>query len=271
MYYIVSPTEPFVNTILMSSRAFWCTGPLGLVQHADFWDTLAQNAIVHRNEISSLKSNAIVLDDGSEIPADILLCGTGWKLDYPFLSLELANTLGLPGSFGEDTAEEAKTWANLLDDADHHVLAEFPQLANPPIHREPRKYTSTSRLYNCIAPLHDNSVAFLGAPHVSNSFRTAEAQAIWTTAYFDGSIQLPPLEQAQRIVAYTSAFSRRRYPSNGAAGNFLFTELVWYTDKLLRDVGMRSHLKGWWAYWMDPCLAADYKGIKEEYRQKYGL
>lgn len=68
-----------------------------------------------------------------------------------------------------------------------------------------------------------------------------------------------------------NAFSRRRYPSHGAAGDFLFFELVWYTDKLLGDVGLKSHRKGWWTDWVEPCLATDLQGAGEEYRRKYGF
>ena len=68
-----------------------------------------------------------------------------------------------------------------------------------------------------------------------------------------------------------NAFSRRRYPSRGAAGDYLFFELVWYTDRLLEEVGLRSHRKGWWKDWVEPCLAADLKGAKGEYRRKYGI
>ena len=251
-------------------RSFWCTGPLGLVQHEDFWDTLAQNVHVYRNDISSLKPHSIILDDGSEIAADVLLCGTGWKSTYPFFSKEQAYSLGLPHPPDEDSPEHAKLWNSLLESADRQVLANFPILRNPPPHKKPEASTTTARLYNCIAPLEDPSVVMLGRAHVSNSFRVAEAQAIWATAYFDGNVKMPSLEQAQREVAYMNAFSRRRYPSHGAAGDYLFFELIWYTDKLLEDVGLKSHRKGWWADWVEPCLATDFKNVKDGYRKKYG-
>ena len=254
-----------------NSSAFWCTGPLALAQHDDFWDTIAKNVYVYRKDINSMKPQAILLDDGSEVLADALLCGTGWKFHYPMFSKEQAHALGLPHLPEEDSVQEIETWTSLLEAADRQVLADFPQLKHPPPHRNSNVATTTARLYNCIAPLEDNSVAFLGHAHLSNSFRTAEVQAIWTTAYLDGSISLPPLEQAQREVAYMNAFSKRRYPSHGATGDFLFFELVMYTDKLLRDVGLKSHRKGWWSDWVDPCLATDLQGIKDEYRQKYGF
>lgn len=255
----------------MNFSAFWCTGPLGLAQHDDFWDTIAQNVHIYRKDIRSMKPHAIVLYDGSEIPVDALLCGTGWKSNYPFFSQELARSLGLPHSPEEDSEQETKTWTSLLEAADRQVIAEFPQLEHPPPHRKPDVPTTTAKLYKGIAPLEDHSAAFLGHTDISNAFRAAEAQAIWTTAYLDGSISLPPLEQARQEVAYMNAFSKRRYPSHGETGDCLFFELVWYTDKLLEDVGLKSHRKGWWSDLVEPCLAADFKDVKDEYRKKHGF
>ena len=219
-----------------------------------------------------MKPHSIVLDDGSELAADILLCGTGWRSTYPFLSNQQASSLGLPHPPDEDSPEDAKLWDSLLESADRRVLDEFPILKNPPPYKKAEASTTTARLYNCIAPLQDSSVVMLGRAHVSNSFRAAEAQAIWATAYFDGNVKLPSLGQARREVAYMNAFSKRRYPSHGAAGDYLFFELVWYTDRLLEEVGLKSHRKGsWWADWVEPCLAADMKDVKDEYRKKYGL
>ena len=126
-------------------------------------------------------------------------------------------------------------------------------------------------MYNCIAPINDDSVAFAGHIYLSNAFRPAEAQAIWITAYFDHKVKLPPQEELEKEVAYMTAFSKRRYPSRGATGNYFHYEVVNYTDKLFRDVGLVSHRKGWW--WQDlvyPCLASDLRGMKDEYISKFG-
>ncbi|KAL8937035.1 MAG: hypothetical protein Q9216_004624 [Gyalolechia sp. 2 TL-2023] len=261
-----SPTFLKLET---TTSAFWYTGPLGLVQHDDFWDTLAQNVQVYRNNISSLKDRAIVLDDGTEIEADILLCGTGWNLQYPFFSGSQTRSLGLPHHPKDDSPDEAELWNTLLIEAEQRVLADFPILKDPPPHKASKISTTTLRMYNCIAPLDDLSIVFLGRAHVSNAFRTAEAQAIWATAYFDGHVKIPAPEQARRQIAYMNALSRKRYPSHGMAGDYLFFELIWYTDRLLEEVGLRSHRKGWWTDWVDPCLASDFEDVKREYLDKY--
>ena len=125
-------------------------------------------------------------------------------------------------------------------------------------------------LYNCIAPLDDPSVIFLGRAHFWNSFRAAEAQAIWATAYIEGSVKLPPRVEAERAVAMTNAMSKLRYPTQGRLGNGMFFELVCYTDMLLKEVGLKRHRKEGWADWAEPCLASDFKGVVEEYRALYG-
>ena len=218
-----------------------------------------------------MQSHKLVLDDGSEILADALLCGTGWDSRYPFFSMEQVCSLGLPHPPEEDSAEEAELWESLLKSADDRVLSEFPILQNPPLHKTLEISTTTLRLYNCIAPLEDDSVVFLGRPQVSNYFRTAEAQAIWTTAYFDRNVLLSPTKNAKEQVAYMNAFSKRRYPSYGTAGDCLYYELIWYTDKLLDEVGLKSHRKNWWSDLVDPCLTADLKDMADEYEAKYTM
>ena len=216
-----------------------------------------------------MKAHSIVLDDDSEIATDVLLCGTGWESKYDFFPKEQVCSLGLPHLPMDDLPEHAKLWKTLLETADRQVLSDFPILEHPPQYKKSDVVTTNIRLYNCIAPLEDPSVVFLGRAHLSNSFRTAEVQAIWATAYFDGNVRIPSRAQAQQDIAYMNALSKRRYPSHGAAGDYLFFELIWYTDKLLAEVGLKSHRKSWWADWVEPCLATDLKGMTKEYREKF--
>ncbi|KAL8637399.1 MAG: hypothetical protein Q9228_005323 [Teloschistes exilis] len=257
---------------LQSSTAiFWCTGPIGMIQHEDFWDTIAKNVSVFRHNILHLRERCIVLDDESEVPADALFCGTGWNPEYPFLSKGQTVDLGLPHANEDDPPDVARKWESLLKAADDEVIARFPQLADPPPFYKRRQNSTATRLYNCVAPLSDDSILFLGNVYLSNAFRTAEAQAIWATAYFDGNVVLPTREKSERDIAYMAAFSKRRYPSHGATGNYFHMDLVGYSDRLLQDVGLVSHRRQWW--WQDffyPCLASDFSHIKDEYLAKFG-
>lgn len=264
---------PGFSLLDFTTSAFWCTGPVGLVQHDDFWDTISQNAQIYRNDVVSYKDNIITLDNGTQLYADELLLGTGWNTSQPCFSDTQAQFLGLPHLKEKNSAREKKFWERIYEEADRQVITDFPLLENPPPYQKdlsaPR--TTVQQLYKGIAPLRDNSIAFLGAIDISNSFRAAETQAIWTTAYFDGNISLPPKEQMLKEVAYMGAFSKRRYPTRGVKGECFFFELVWYTDALLHEVGLRSHRKGWWADWVEPCLASDLKGMKDEYKRIFGL
>lgn len=257
--------------LLTVSSAFWYTGPVGLAQHEDFWDTIAQNVRVYREDVDSMKVNAIVLKDGAEIATDALLCGTGWTSNYSFFDFGLIRSLGLPHPAEVESEAETMPWKSFLEAADKQVLASFPQLACPPPHRKPKGITTTAKLYKGILPLEDRSIVFLGHLDISNGFRSAEAQGIWTTAYFDGNVKLPSLTQMQKEVAYMNAFSKRRYPSRGQKGDCIFFELVWYTDDLLANVNLVSHRKGPWSDWIEPCLQVDFKGIVGEYRSKHGF
>lgn len=242
-----------------------------MIQHEDFWDTIAKNASIYRSNIRTMQANSILLEDGSEILSDVLFCGTGWNQHYPFLSKEQVVEFGLPHEPEEDNKAEFQRWSSLLEAADKQVLTQFPVLANPPLHFERSTKNTGTRLYNGITPVNDDSIAIVGHVLLSNSFRNAEAQAIWTTAYFDKNIRLPATEEAEKEIAYMNAFSKRRYPSHGATGAYFHFDLVGYTDKLMRDIGLKSHRKGgWWSDLTFPCLASDFKDIKDEYMSKFG-
>lgn len=239
-----------------------------MIQHDDFWDTIARNVSVIQEGIIGLRECSVVLKNGSKIPSDVLFCGTGWNPLYPFLSKEQSIQLGVPHIIDDDPSEAAQKWNLLMQAADNEVLARFPQLANPQAFFKRPHNTTTTRLYNCIAPLSDDSIVFVGDVYLSNAFRTAEAQAIWATAYLDGNVVLPSQDRAEQEIAYMAAFSKRRYPSHGATGNYFHMDLVAYTDKLLQDVGLKSHRRRWW--WQDlfdPCLASDFAQVKAEYEE----
>ncbi|KAL8726312.1 MAG: hypothetical protein Q9166_006790 [cf. Caloplaca sp. 2 TL-2023] len=262
--------QPGFAGLQSSTAIFWCTGPIGMIQHDDFWDTIAKNVSVFRHNILELRERCVVLENHSEVPADALFCGTGWDAQYPFLSKKQIVEFGLPHASEDDSPDVAKKWASLLQAADDGVVARFPQLADPPTFFERPRNTTATRLYRCIAPLSDDSILFLGDVYLSNAFRTAEAQAIWATAYLDGHVALPAQEKAERDIAYMAAFSKRRYPSHGATGNYFHMDLIGYSDRLLQDVGLVSHRRQWW--WQDffyPCLASDFSHIKDEYLAKF--
>lgn len=191
-----------------------------MIQHDDFWDLISQKVNVYRSDLSGTTTDSIILNDGRDVPTDVLFCGTGWNASYPFFSSKLVFELGLPHDPSKDSEEEGQSWNDLMDAADQQILNQYPILGRPPPDCKPIGGTSLTpaRLYHGIASLIDTSIVFLGRARMSNNFRGAEAQAIWATAYWDEHATIPPFKQAQREVAYMNAFSRRRYPSRGVDG-----------------------------------------------------
>lgn len=244
---------------------FWSNDTLGLIQHPDFWETVAQNVQVYRDNVLELDDHIVRLQDGTEIPTDALLCGTGWTANSPgfFSRTELAR-LGLPHRVDQAT-EDDPLWTQLEVEADRRVLDDFPRLAKPPDYYKKPTTTTPYRLYNCMVPLHDDSIVFLGHVHVPNAFRAAECQAIWATAYLDQKAKLPAMEEMQKDVALRIAWNRRRYLNNGQDGNYLHYDLVGYTDKLLGELGLSCRRKGWLADLFAPCKASDFEGPRKEY------
>lgn len=210
---------------------------------------------VYRGDFAKLDSHAIVLENGTVIHTDMLLCGTGWTREYPFLTPAQIREFGLPHPVHDDSQEEPRIWESLTENATREILTSLPKLRNPPTraqdqHEATRTISTTpTLLYNLLAPLNDlenHSLIFLSHIHLSNAFRLAEAQAIWSTAYLSSRLSLPPVENARREIAHQNTFSKLRYPAHGERGNCFHLDLIGYTDKLMRDVGLWSHRgRGW--------------------------
>ena len=106
---------------------------------------------------------------------------------------------------------------------------------------------------------------------VGNNFRTAEVQALWAVAYLDGRIKVDQSD-AERDVATTVAWDRRRYLNKGQLGSWFYYDVVAYADMLLEQLGLTSHRrKGWFGNLMDPCFASDLQGLSGEYKARYAV
>lgn len=259
------------------SPIFWqnCTG--GLLNHPDFFDTIAEKVRIYVGDIERLEEDVIRLKSGDQIPTDALLCGTGWEPSLQFFSEEQCRQLGLPHLIEKESPEEKSHWEALEADADAEVLATFPNLADPPdVFLKPTDKTPY-RLYRHIAPLpeigngsKDRSIVFIGQVAVGNFFPVVECQAIWATAYLDGKLDLPSVGEQEKDVSLFTTWCRRRYLSNGQQGIRMTFELIAYTDALLKDLGLQSNRKGWFKDIFYPIWAKDFQGLKEEFLEKYG-
>lgn len=252
---------------------FWVTGPFGMIQREDFWDTIAKNVHVHRNDIDRLEEHTVIFDDGSSIPVDVIICCTGFQNNYSFFDEKQRIRLGLPHARMKDIDEES--WELLEADAEKSILQRYPKLAAAPNsgrlgENHNSKQMTPNRMYHLIAPLDDDSIAFMGNVYVPNGFRIAEAQAIWTTAYLDGKVELPPKEEMRKEIARVTTYIRRRYPKQGELGNYILYDVMGYVDKLFSEVGLTSHRKGWWSDLVYPVVVKDLHGTTKEYLEKHG-
>jgi dimethylaniline monooxygenase (N-oxide forming) len=259
------------NGLESNVKLFWCSGPFGMIQRPDFWDIVSKNVRVYRKDISSLSPSIIHLEDGPEIPSDVIICATGFKNEFTFLTEQQHRDLGLPHSRNVENDEE-KAWKTLEAEAEERVLAQYPILREPPQDVHVLDFVgkmTPNRLYNCIAPLTDTSIAFVGNVHVPNGFRVAEVQAIWATALLSGNLKLPSEAEMRKDIAWVNAFNRKRYPTHGYLGNYFHYDMMGYIDRLLGQVGLQSHQKGWWANLVYPFITKDLFGTKEEFIRKF--
>ncbi|KAK3683186.1 hypothetical protein LTR37_020471 [Vermiconidia calcicola] len=252
----------------------WRSGSVGILQKDDFWDVVARNVRVHRGDVAELTVDAVVLDDGTEVRTDVLLCATGWKQQHSCFSTEEAARLGLPLNLNDSrelVEQSQQHWSKLEEEADRKVLSRWPYLTNAPKSKARPIRTTPYRLYNLTLPVSDQSIAFLGLQLVPNSYHTALAQTLYAIAGLDGVLKLPPKEEMEKEVAFIDRWCARRYPVHGHLGNVLDYEMVSFTDYLLKQLGLSSHRTkaSWWADMTDPVVASDYAALVEEYRKKH--
>ncbi|KAL9050448.1 MAG: hypothetical protein Q9162_006629 [Coniocarpon cinnabarinum] len=257
-----------------SVNVSWANDTLGLILLEDFWSEVEKNVQVYCGDIEQLDEHAIKLQDGTSIPSDAILCGTGWMKAHFVFDHEEAIRLGLPH---DPSAEAEPHWRLLEARQDEKVMQEFPMLRSPPIpaFQKPKRTLTPYRLYNLIAPIEerdDHSIAFVGCIQVPNAFRPAEIQALWATAFLDGHVSLPPKDEAEEKVARMVAWNRRRYLNNGASGIYLHYDVVGYTDMLLRDLELAQYEnrpQNWLADLMDPAYPRGLRPVREAFMAKY--
>ena len=167
---------------------------------------------------------------------------------------------------GEKTRE-------LKQRADERVCRAFPQLQDPPEYHKEVVSPEPFMLYRHIIPLDAEAypgIVFLGHIVVGNNFRAAECQALWAAAYLERRMTIPRRAELEEDVILKLAGCRRRYLSKGRSGHWLYYDLIPYTDTLLEDLGLTSHLTGKMRDLCMTCVADDSKGILDEYSKVHG-
>ena len=251
---------------------FWTNISGGLLNRPDFWETIAPSVHVYNEDIIDLDKQVIHLSDGEEVSTQCLLLGTGWLSSLQFMDPKQLVELGLPHRIEDEQQADNNSllWEKLEAQADREVLSQLPMLQNPPEHFYRPPTQTPYRLYKGIGPLEDDTIAFVGFSEFLNYFRGVECQAIWATAFLDKNMNLPSKEEQMAEIARCNVYCRRRYLSSGKKGTFFPFESTLITDRLLEEVGLSSHRKGWFAHTFGVNLAKDLSGLKDEYLAKFG-
>ncbi|EME41251.1 hypothetical protein DOTSEDRAFT_135784, partial [Dothistroma septosporum NZE10] len=252
------------------SDGFVLDAPVGFIQDPRFWPTIAEKVRVYREDIDNLGVNGIHLADADKtvIDCDVLLLGTGFKSQLPFLTENEHRRLGLSHTVIDD--KKAALWDRLTEEADSDIVRRFPLLARRQASGEKQEATPM-RLYNAIGPLDDRSIAFVGFISLVNNFLGAEWQALWATAWLDCSplLKVSGPQRMEKIVAYDTQWSRRRYPySSEVSGTTYDLECIPYGDRLMAELGLESHVRhlSWWDYWTSVNCQRRYAGLVPEYK-----
>jgi dimethylaniline monooxygenase (N-oxide forming) len=261
---------------MFDGSIFWQNDSSGVNQRPDFWETIAAQVQVYRQDVSRLTEHGIILQEEGVKNVDAIICATGWRLSYETLfDDDLAADLGLPIP-AESTAKHVENihWKSADQAAEAEIARLFPRLQHPPSHNVRPASHTPFRLYRNIIPTNIErypGIVFLGHIAVGNNFRAAEVQALWATAYLSRMMNLPAQAEMETEVALALAWCRKRYLSKGVLGHWLYYDLISYTDTLLADIGLRSHRrKGWLGDFWKPCVAEDLEGLLEELKRKGG-
>jgi hypothetical protein len=228
---------------------------------------------VHIENISHLAPGQIVLENGTNLVADAIICSTGWKKESTIKFSGLDKTgLGLP--------IDLKEQANLSLEYDSKVLSKYPILAKQPMipSQQPKKNTEPLRYYRFMVPsamMSKRNFAFAGMISSVSTAVCASTQGLWITTFFDGKLEREATSQEQiiREIMMHTQWGKWRYPCGYGASlpDFVF-EGIPYVDMLLKDVGIENMRKG---SFLKELVSAytpeDYNGVLEEYRQKHGI
>jgi dimethylaniline monooxygenase (N-oxide forming) len=268
--------SPYYQNLQPQTPIFWDNGSSGVNQLPDFCSTMDSKGRNFRGDIIGVRDNTIVMPADTVSP-DVTVCGTGWQPSYhKFFDEGLARNLGLASTLpkNEGTSINVKDqvkWVELERAADVEICHRFPGQQQPPPHHTSTPTQSPLRLYKYIIPTDSemSGIAFPGHIVIGNNFRAAECQSSWAVAYLAGQLNPPSKEDMEEEVAMSVAWWRRRYRHKGDLSNWLYFDLVRYTDALLEQLGLKSHRKkGRLKNFFSPCIAEDLENLLSKFRRK---
>jgi hypothetical protein len=224
---------------------------------------------VHIQNIDQLKGKDVILDDGTVLHADVMICSTGWKKEssLKISGLEEAG-LSLPVS--------EKALAQLNEEADQKVLSMFPILKDQPKLRFEEKRGEPLRFYRFAVPptmVAKRNLAFAGMISTVGTAVCASVQGLWISVFLDGKLDRLAQsddEISQEVMLHTQ-WGRWRYPCGYGASlpDFVFDSLP-YVDLLLKDMGLNNHRKGGVIAELTSAYEpGDFAGLFKEWQEKH--
>lgn len=254
------------------NAAFWFGSNLSILNYdKDFFDMVRTGLVnVHVSDVDHLSVETVHLKNGTVLPADVMVCATGWKKEPSINLVGLGDTgIGLP-----QPLEERR---ELALEADEKILSMYPRLRDQPTLKiSPKPDSEPMRLYRFIAPpsrAHSRDLAFAGMVSSTASVPAANAQALWISAYLDDKLDVFPAsnEQLTQDVMLHTQWGKWRYPCGYGA---MFPDLVFdtlpYIDMLLTDLGLEIHRKpSKWADLTEPYGPQDYIGLVQEWKRRH--
>ena len=258
--------------------AYWAAGSLAIQNYAEDPLEFVRNgrAKVLRSDIMRIGEHNVELTNGTTIPADAIVCCTGWDWK-PSMEIK-ATELGTSITADHIAQEEQRICESLP------LLRQRPKqniLVNAV---SPDDGMYLYRFMLPVAPkmLQARNLALLGHSLTISTFLVGQLQALWITAFLDGkldsltSVNEKSMNAVSSSTASMAAYMRLRHPPETGGfgdrfGDMAFESLP-YIDLLLRDLGMEwTRKKGWFA-WLrevfEPYHQSDYIGLVQEWLQK---
>lgn len=276
--------------------AFETGNALGIMNYPTDWFELVREGKVKIiiDEIDQLDNeNEVHLKSGEKLQVDAVVCATGWKAGegIAFKPEGLRRQLGLPSIERPDVEEEIliqKVTNEIYDSFPylkardttrvHHPIPELRQKGIAQVDQQPY------RLYRFMIPLEfieQRSIGFAGAVSSLGNASCAYLQALWLTAYLDGTLAL---HQAGRETVRHEVFRDTQYcvlrhamGYGDAYPDIVFDSLP-YFDALVRDLGFEGKRKGsvfgyrnWAAESFRSYGPEDYKGLVSDWKNRTDL
>jgi hypothetical protein len=269
-----------------SNPLFIASGLSILNYPTDIFDLVRDGTVsVHITDITSLSPGKVNTSNGSSFDSDALICATGWRHVQPIKFIPSNLDLGIPSPI--DPSIPITAHNPLYAQADAEILSRFPRLKDQPIQNA--KYAPLTKTPGISDPTHTadvalspyslyrfivspslyeaRSLAFAGAMMSISTPIAAQAQALWTTAYFGNALKIEaPAEISYETVLH-NRFGKWRYPAGfGERFPDMVFDALPYLDLLLGDLGLKVHRKGGSiAEIFSPYGPEDYKGLVAEW------